>query len=72
MLLSKLDCIQVVSAVLWRKSLAVMLKKLTWCDNGTQSEAAEAVSGCFTSCHTFNDRHAFISMPLPLPFKVAA
>ena len=48
MLFSESDCIQVVSAVLWRKSLAGMLQKLTWCDNGNQSEAAEVASGCYT------------------------
>ena len=30
--------------------------KLTWCDNGIQSEAAVVVSGCFASCYMFNDR----------------
>ena len=29
------------------RSLAGLLQKLTWCDNGIQSEAAVAVSGCF-------------------------
>jgi nitric oxide synthase oxygenase domain/subunit len=54
MLHSELACIQVVSAVHWR-SLWLACLKLTWCDNGIQSEAAVAVSGCFASCCTFND-----------------
>ena len=41
--------------------------KLTWCDNGIQSEAAVAVSGCLASCRMFKDWQLLAACLLLLP-----
>ena len=38
------------------KVFGILANKLTWCDNGFQSEAADAISGCLASCPTIIDR----------------